>query len=117
MLEDDEDAREGEGAAWAGDAFPGDEPVEIPIDGVLDLHAFHPRDAAALVDDYLDECRARGIHSVRIIHGKGIGSMRELVRAVLERRDDVVKHRLDSQTGAGWGATLVELRPHAGGGG
>lgn len=90
---------------------PEGEPVEIPIDGVLDLHAFRPQDAKDLVNDYLDECRARGILSVRIIHGKGTGSMRELVRAVLERRDDVVKHRLDSMTGSGWGATLVELRP------
>ncbi len=96
-----------------GDHDPG-EPVEIPIDGILDLHAFHPRDAQELVGDYLDECRARGILHVRIIHGKGIGSMRELVRTVLERRTDVVKHRLDSQTGSGWGATLVELRPSPG---
>ncbi len=89
----------------------GDEPVEIPIDGVLDLHSFQPRDVQDLVGDYLDACRARGILHVRIIHGKGIGSLRELVRAVLERRNDIVRHRLDSQTGSGWGATLVELRP------
>jgi dsDNA-specific endonuclease/ATPase MutS2 len=90
---------------------PGDEPVEIPIDGVLDLHAFRPHDAADLVNDYLDECRVRGILNVRIIHGKGMGSMRELVRAVLGRRKDVVRFRLDSQTASSWGATLVELRP------
>jgi DNA-nicking Smr family endonuclease len=89
----------------------GNEPIEIPIDGVLDLHAFHPREVQDLVNDYLDECRARGILHVRIIHGKGIGSMRELVRTVLERRDDVARHRLDSETGSGWGATLVDLRP------
>jgi dsDNA-specific endonuclease/ATPase MutS2 len=88
-----------------------DAPVEIPIDGVLDLHAFHPRDAADLVNHYLDECRARGILHVRIIHGKGIGSLRELVRSVLSNREDVAKHRLDSQTPSGWGATLVELHP------
>ncbi|HET9887390.1 MAG TPA: Smr/MutS family protein, partial [bacterium] len=87
------------------------EPVEIPIDGVLDLHAFQPREVADLVNHYLDECRARGILHVRIIHGKGTGSLRELVRSILGKREDVVKHRLDSQTPSGWGATLVELRP------
>jgi len=88
----------------------GDTPVEIPIDGVLDLHAFQPREVADLVNHYLDECRARGIFHVRIIHGKGTGSLRELVRDVLSKRQDVAKHRLDSQTPSGWGATLVELR-------
>jgi len=86
-------------------------PVEIPIDGVLDLHAFQPREVADLVNHYLDECRARGILHVRIIHGKGIGSLRELVRDLLSKRPDVAKHRLDSQTPSGWGATLVELLP------
>lgn len=98
-------------ASERGDDFAPEEPVEVPIDGVLDLHAFHPRDASALVDDYLDECRARGILHVRIIHGKGIGSLRELVRAVLSRRSDVVRHRLDSGSGSSWGATLVDLKP------
>jgi len=88
-----------------------DEPVEIPIDGSLDLHPFAPRDVASVVGAYLDECRARGILSVRIAHGKGIGTQREIVHAVLSRRDDVRSYRLDSQTGAGWGATLVELLP------
>jgi dsDNA-specific endonuclease/ATPase MutS2 len=87
------------------------EPVEIPIDGILDLHAFQPVEVVDLVNHYLDECRARGILHVRIIHGKGTGSLRELVRSVLSKRQDVVKHRLDSQTPSGWGATLVELRP------
>lgn len=88
-----------------------DEPVEIPIDGSLDLHAFAPRDVASVVEAYLDECRARGILSVRIAHGKGIGTQREIAHAVLARRDDVRSYRLDSQSGSGWGATLVELRP------
>lgn len=89
----------------------GDEPVELPIDGTLDLHAFRPRDVADVVGDYLDECRARGILHVRIIHGKGIGALRETVHAALRRRDDVLRFSLDSGTGSGWGATLVELRP------
>jgi DNA-nicking Smr family endonuclease len=88
----------------------GDEPVEVPIDGELDLHAFRPRDVPELVGDYLDECRRRGVLQVRIVHGKGIGALRETVHRVLERRDDVERFRLDSETGAGWGATLVELK-------
>jgi len=88
-----------------------EDPVELPIDGTLDLHAFRPKDVPAVVTDYLDECRARGILHIRIVHGKGIGALRETVHAALRRRPDVLRFALDSRTGAGWGATLVELRP------
>jgi DNA-nicking Smr family endonuclease len=86
-----------------------DEPVELPIDGTLDLHAFRPKDVASVVNEYLDECRARGILHVRIVHGKGIGTLRTIVHTALERRTDVAQFRLDAETGAGWGATLVDL--------
>ncbi|HMB70898.1 MAG TPA: Smr/MutS family protein [bacterium] len=89
--------------------FEGPEEVELPIDGELDLHLFRPRDVPELVGDYLDACRERGILQVRIVHGKGIGALRETVHRVLEKRDDVERFRLDSETGSGWGATLVEL--------
>ena len=56
---------------------PGSEPFELPIDGVLDLHTFRPADVMGVVTDYLAECRARGILEVRIIHGKGIGQLRQ----------------------------------------
>ncbi|MCA9752190.1 MAG: Smr/MutS family protein [Gemmatimonadetes bacterium] len=85
--------------------------VEVPIDGSLDLHAFSPRDVASVVEEYLDVCRERGILAVRIAHGKGIGVQRDRVHHLLERRSDVVSFRLDSETGAGWGATLVQLAP------
>jgi DNA-nicking Smr family endonuclease len=74
---------------------------------------FRPRDIPDLVTHYLDECRARGILHVRIAHGKGIGVQRERVHRLLEKRKDVISFRLDSETGAGWGATLVELAPPA----
>jgi DNA-nicking Smr family endonuclease len=83
--------------------------VELPIDGVLDLHTFRPAEAKELVADYLDECRARGIVEVRIIHGKGTGTLRRLVHAALARRSDVLNYALAGD-GSSWGATLVTLR-------
>jgi DNA-nicking Smr family endonuclease len=84
--------------------------VELPIDGVLDLHTFRPSEVAALVQDYLDECQRRGILEVRIIHGKGKGSLRRTVHAGLARRDDVQAYGLAPPERGGWGATLVTLR-------
>ncbi len=91
--------------------LPENTPRELPIDGVLDLHTFLPRDVKELVNTYLDECCARGILRVRIIHGKGIGTLREQVHKILSQREDIVRFRLDSETGSSWGATLVDLAP------
>jgi dsDNA-specific endonuclease/ATPase MutS2 len=89
----------------------GDEPVELPIDGVLDLHTFRPKDVGDLVPDYLEACRAKGIFQVRIIHGKGTGALRESVHAILKRHPKVVSFTLDHPQYGGWGATLVQLKP------
>lgn len=89
-----------------------DEPLQLPIDGVLDLHTFSPRDIKDLVPDYLAACRAKGIYHVRIIHGKGIGNLRRTVHALLARHPDVVSFTLDHPQFGGWGATLVTLRPN-----
>jgi DNA-nicking Smr family endonuclease len=89
------------------------EPIELPIDGVLDLHAFHPREVKDLVPDYLAECRARGINEMRIIHGKGTGALRRTVHAVLARRPEVASFKLAMEDAGGWGATLVTLHPSA----
>lgn len=62
-----------------------DEPVAIPITGELDLHTFRPDEIAALLDDYFAECRKRGIVRVRVVHGKGTGTLRETVHAHLRR--------------------------------
>ena len=87
-----------------------DDAIELPIDGVLDLHTFRPSDASELVGDYLDECARRGIAAVRIIHGKGKGTLRRTVHAVLQRRSDVLEFGLAPPERGGWGATLVTLR-------
>ncbi|MBT8489979.1 MAG: Smr/MutS family protein [Deltaproteobacteria bacterium] len=87
------------------------DPIEIPIDGTLDLHTFRPRDVKELVPDYLSACRERGILTVRIIHGKGTGELRRTVHAILQRLPDVLSFRPGSLDSGGWGATIVVLSP------
>jgi len=87
-----------------------EEILDFPIDGVLDLHTFRPGEVKDLIADYLAECQKRGILSVRIIHGKGTGSLRRLVHSVLGRLPEVSSFRLAGTDGGGWGATLVELK-------
>ena len=87
------------------------QPVELAIDGVLDLHTFSPRHAKDLVHHYLDLCREKGILHVRIIHGKGTGAMRELVHAQLKKRKDIAAFGYADAAGGGWGATVVRLCP------
>jgi DNA-nicking Smr family endonuclease len=86
-------------------------PVEIPIDGTLDLHAFRPSEVGSLVSEYMRVCREKGILSIRIIHGKGKGVLRETVHSVLRRIPFVASFRLGDETSGSWGATLVELKP------
>lgn len=88
-----------------------DEPVQLPIDGVLDLHTFQPREVKDLVLEYLAECQQRGILRVRIIHGKGIGNLRRTVHAVLEKHPEVASFNLANEHFGSWGATIVHLRP------
>ncbi len=86
-------------------------PFEIPIDGILDLHAFDPKDARALVGDYIDLCRQKGILTVRIIHGKGTGTLREIVHCELSRNPAVKCFSLAPEIEGGWGATIAYLEP------
>ena len=83
---------------------------QYPIDGILDLHTFHPRDAADVTREYLHACHSESIYHVRIIHGKGTGALRATVHAVLAKSPlvDSWKTATDSSS---WGATLVELKP------
>ena len=87
-----------------------DTPLEIPIDGVIDLHAFAPRDAADVVEEYLTVCSQRGILEVKVIHGKGKGVLRRTVESLLKRHPLVMSFKQDSGP-SGWGATMVFLKP------
>lgn len=87
-----------------------DDPLEIPVDGVLDLHAFSPKDVKDLVPEYIEECLRRGITDLRIIHGKGTGTLKGIVHSLLEKNPHVAGFK-DAGIGAGgWGATEVRLK-------
>jgi DNA-nicking Smr family endonuclease len=86
------------------------EPVAIPITGELDLHTFRPNEATRLLDDYFAECRKRGIRRVRVVHGKGTGTLRATVLAHLRWSPSVVGFTQGDETSGGWGATMVTLK-------
>lgn len=87
---------------------PGDHPHDVPIEDSLDLHAFHPRDVASVVDEYIRAAHAAGLREIRLIHGRGKGVQRGIVQAALERHPLVVWFGDDSVSHLG--ATLAELR-------
>ena len=87
-----------------------DQPVELSINGILDLHQFRPQEFKELVPDYLAECSDVGILEVRVIHSKGIGNCRRTVHAILDRLPEVAEYALAGETMGGWGATVVRLR-------
>lgn len=88
-----------------------DEPIEVPIEDALDLHPFLPRDVRSVVEEYLEQARAAGFGEVRLIHGRGIGVQREIVRSLLGRHPAVVEFRDAPAERGGWGATVVRLLP------
>jgi DNA-nicking Smr family endonuclease len=90
------------------------EPIELPIDGILDLHTFQPKEVKDLLPDYLAACREQGILQVRVIHGKGTGALRKTVHSILGRLPEVISFSLAGEDAGGWGATLVKLKPVGG---
>lgn len=87
-----------------------DLPHEVEITDVFDLHSFAPRDAKLAVEAYLEEAQARGFKALRIIHGRGIGTQREMVRKILARSPFVLAFENAPAEAGGWGATIVTLR-------
>ena len=88
---------------------PFEEPIVIPITDVFDLHSVSPRDVGDAVEAYLEEANARGFKALRIIHGRGIGVQREMVRKILERTEFVADFKDAPAEAGGWGATIVTL--------
>jgi DNA-nicking Smr family endonuclease len=90
-------------------ASPFGEPVLLPVEDSIDLHTFQPKDVPSVLEEYLQACKQAGLRELRIIHGKGIGVQRNIVRSILERHPDVAGFRDASPEAGGWGATIVVL--------
>jgi DNA-nicking Smr family endonuclease len=90
------------------------EPIILPIEDALDLHTFAPRDVRSVVDEYLRQAAARGFTEVRLVHGKGTGTQRAIVRSVLAAPPVVLRFFDGPPDRGGWGATVVVLKPRPG---
>lgn len=90
---------------------PFEEPVRLPIEGILDLHPFAPKDIPSVVEEYLAQCRQAGLLEVRLIHGKGKGAQRAVVRRLLANHPDVIAFADAPPQAGGWGGTIVRLKP------
>jgi DNA-nicking Smr family endonuclease len=88
---------------------PFSDPVVLPLEDVLDLHPFAPKDIRSVVEEYLTQCCEAGFSSVRLIHGKGRGVQRESIRALLARLPFVTTFHDAPPEAGGWGATIVSL--------
>ena len=86
------------------------EPVILPIEDVIDLHTFRPRDIPDLIEDYIAECVRAGFASARIIHGKGTGAQKKRVHDLLRQNPQVLSFADAPMNAGGWGSTIVELR-------
>ena len=87
-----------------------EEPVVLPVEDVIDLHAFQPKEIASVVEEYLHQCVSAGFTEVRLIHGKGVGVQRNIVRSVLDKHPAVLSYRDAPAEAGGWGATLATLK-------
>ena len=87
------------------------DPIRVPVEDVLDLHIVSPRDVGPVVEEYLSEARRLGFQAVRIIHGRGIGVQREMVRKILARTPWVASFADAPAEAGGWGATIVTFVP------
>jgi dsDNA-specific endonuclease/ATPase MutS2 len=88
---------------------PFKEPVVLPIEDSIDLHPFAPKDIPSVVEEYLDQCALAGLKEVRIIHGRGTGVQRNIVRSLLQKHPLVLSFKDAAAEAGGWGATVVCL--------
>jgi len=93
-----------------GSDSPFKEPVVLPIEDSIDLHAFSPKDIPSVVEEYIEQCFRAGIYEVRIIHGRGKGMQREIVGSILEKHPKVLSFKDAPVESGGWGATVVQLK-------
>jgi DNA-nicking Smr family endonuclease len=84
-----------------------EDPVRVPIEGEIDLHAFAPRDVPSVVAEYIDAAAAAGLREVRLVHGRGRGVQRGIVQAALDRHEKVVEFWDDLNSHLG--ATVARL--------
>jgi dsDNA-specific endonuclease/ATPase MutS2 len=89
---------------------PFSEPIVLPIEDSIDLHAFRPKDIPSVVEEYLEQCRKSGLKEVRIIHGRGTGVQRNIVRSILQKHPLVLSFRDAPPEAGGWGVTIVALK-------
>jgi dsDNA-specific endonuclease/ATPase MutS2 len=91
-----------------------DDPIEIPIEDAIDLHPFRPAEIADVAGEYLRAAREQGYRQVRLIHGRGMGVQRRIIRSLLARLDFVESYADADAGGGGWGATVVTFRRESG---
>ena len=89
---------------------PEPDPIELEITNELDLHTFRPSEISELIPDYIDLCLKKGIRRIRIIHGKGTGTLRTTVHKLLKRDPRVLRFELAGVDEGSWGATIAWLR-------
>jgi DNA-nicking Smr family endonuclease len=87
-----------------------EEPVALPLTGELDLHAFAPRDVPSVVEEYVRACHERGLRRLRLVHGRGKGVQRAVVRRLLATLPEVASFDDAPPESGGWGSTIVVLR-------
>ncbi len=91
---------------------PFSEPVVLPIENIIDLHPFSPKDIPSVVEEYIEQCMRAGIYEVRLIHGRGKGVQRRIVQSLLEKHPLVSSFKDAPQEFGGWGATVVVLKKY-----
>ena len=89
---------------------PFSDPVVVPIEDSIDLHAFSPQDIPSVVEEYIEHCLRASIYEARIIHGRGKGIQRQIVRSILAKHPLVLSFKDASPEAGGWGSTVVELK-------